>query len=118
MSNTVRIHKDKQSLVPNYIAEWAEKRGLRQTDLVRLTGIDKGHISKWWTKTVSPTKTDNILALAHALGLEDEPERLFRDPDDDWFSRFFQQRTEAERERAIEMLKLMFPDGDIDRRRA
>lgn len=106
MSNTVQIHGDKTPQRIHYIVEWAEKRNLRQADIVREVGADKGLVSRWFTGTLP--KQDYLEKLAGLFGT-DVP-GLFHHPDDDWLARFFRDKSEEQRDRAIEMLKLMFKE--------
>lgn len=108
MSNTTRIHTDKTPRRIHFIPEWADKRGLKQIDIVQAIGADKGLVSRWFSGTVPKAEyLDQLAELLHA----DDVSSLFRHPDDDWLAKMFRDRTDAERERAIEMLRLMFPDA-------
>src|SRR5690606_6777345 len=101
------IHQDKTPQRVHFIAEWAAKRGLKQRDIVREIGADKGLVSRWFKGTVP--KQEYLEQLRGLFGLDDI-HALFRHPDDDWIARFFRDKTEEQREKAIQMLKLMFPD--------
>lgn len=106
MSNTVKIHAGKTPHRIHFIVEWAEKRNLRQADIVRETGADKSLVSRWFKGTVpTPDYLEKLAAL-----FDTEPSGIFRHPDDDWLARFFRDKSEEQRDRAIEMLKLMFQD--------
>lgn len=89
----------------HFISEWAEKRGLRQRDVVSELGIDKGLVSKWFNKGVLPGP-DYLERLAALF--ETDVHGLFRHPDDDWLAQFFRDKTEEQKEKAIQMLKIMF----------
>ena len=83
----------------HYIPEWAEKRQLRQTDIVEALGgsgigVDKSTVSRWFSGAL-PEKR-HILALQGLFSL-DEPAALFRDPDDDWLSRLLRGKSADER---------------------
>lgn len=99
--NLTRIHKDKRPHRIHYIAEWLERRGIRQADVVRDLGVDKGTVSKWCAGGL-PGEA-NLLSLAAFLHVE--PTDLFRHPDDDWIARLFKDRSESERETMILMLR-------------
>lgn len=107
MSNTVRIHTDKEPIRNHFIVEWAEKRGLSQADIVREIGADKGLVSRWF-KGTNP-KQDYLEKLAAIF--ETDVSGLYRHPDDDWLAKFFRDKTEEQKEKAIQMLQLMFPDA-------
>ncbi len=106
MSNIARIHQGKTPQRLHFIPEWAEYRGMKQADIVKGIGADKGLVSKWFAGTVPSDKWIEPLAEA----LKTDPSGLFRHPDDDWLARFFRQRSADERERAITMLEAAFPD--------
>lgn len=36
---------------PHYLAEWADTLGLKKVDIVKLTGADKGLVSRWFKGT-------------------------------------------------------------------
>ena len=90
----------------HYIAEWAELRGKRQTDIVRDLGIEKSTVYRWFADGVIPSEK-HLVPLAEYLMVE-EPVALFRHPDDDWLSRMFRDKTDEQREKAVAMLKLFF----------
>jgi transcriptional regulator with XRE-family HTH domain len=106
MASTAAIHGSKTPPRIHYIPEWAERRGLTQADIVRVTGIDKSNVSRWF-KGVVP-RHEHLLILVGCLGAS-EPSDLFRHPDDDWLARLFRDRTREERERMIKTLEAAFP---------
>jgi transcriptional regulator with XRE-family HTH domain len=97
---------EKPAIRLHYIAEWAERRHLRQADIVREIGVDKSNVSRWFSGAL-PSE-ENIRALAALFEL-DEPAALFRHPDEDWMARLLRGRSTEERERAKQMLELAFP---------
>lgn len=105
MSNTTRIHADKTPNRVHYIVEWAEKRGLKQVDIVREIGADKGLVSRWFKGTVP--KPEYLEQLRQLFQAEDISS-IFRHPDDDWIARMFRDKTEKQKEDAIQMLKMWF----------
>lgn len=104
MSNVRTIHASKTPQRIHFIPEWAEKRHLKQVDVVRETGADKGLVSKWFNGTLP--KPEYLEKLAALFGTD--VQGLFRDPDDDWLAKFFQDKTEEQKEKAISMLQLLF----------
>lgn len=94
----------------HYIPEWAERRQLRQADIVEaLNGrVDKSTVSRWFNGALP--EQPNLEAIAGVFGL-DEPISLFRHPDDDWLARFFRGRTQDERYRIRQMLEAAFPQA-------
>jgi len=96
----------------HYIPEWAAKRGVKQADIVRELGADKGAVYRWFTEGVIPTEK-YLKPLADFLGAE-EVVSLFRDPEDDWMARMFRDKTEKQKEAAIQMLKIFFQQN-VDR---
>lgn len=78
--------------------------------MAREVGADKGLVSRWWKGTLpGPEYLEKLAALFHT-----DPEGLFRHPDEDWIARFFKDRSEADRERAKEILTLAFPKTGTD----
>lgn len=104
MNNPTEIHADKTPKRIHFIVEWAEKRNLKQADIVREIGADKGLVSRWFDGTVP--KGDYLIKLADLFGTDIHG--IFRHPDDDWLAKFFQDKTDRQREDAIQMLKLFF----------
>lgn len=105
-SDNVRILPDRQPRRPNYIREWAERRGLRQTDIVEAMSVEKGLVSKWFNGSTPSLKHQG--PLAGVLGLED-PSSLFRHPDEDWMWRFLRGRPANEVEQIKSLLEAGFP---------
>jgi transcriptional regulator with XRE-family HTH domain len=99
-------HADDGSKRRHFIAEWAELRGKRQTDIVRDLGIEKSTVYRWFAEGVIPSEK-HLVPLAEYLAVE-EPVRLFKHPDDDWLSQMFRDKTDEQREKAVAMLKLFF----------
>ena len=105
MTDVTKIHKSKQPRRPHFIQEWAELRGLSQSDLARELGADKSVISRWFNGTTPGVEWQERLSdLFHC-----EPESLFRHPDDDWLSKFFRDRSREELDRMKLMLEAAFP---------
>lgn len=104
MNNPTMIHGGKTPIRIHFIVEWAEKRNLKQADIVREIGADKGLVSRWFDGTVP--KAEYLEKLADLFGTDIHG--VFRHPDDDWLARFFKGRSDEEREKAIQMLRLMF----------
>jgi len=104
MSNIKHIHGDKTPIRIHFIVEWAEKRNMKQADIVREIGADKGLVSRWFDGTVpKPEYLEKLAAL-----FSTDVHGIFRHPDDDWIAKFFHDKTEEQKERAIDMLRLMF----------
>lgn len=107
MSNLSRIHKNKNPKRLHFIPEWTERRGETQASIVKAIGVDKSLVSRWFKKGNVPSEKW-IEPLSAFLQLE-EPNFLFRHPDDDWLTRFFANRNDEERQRVIQMLEAAFP---------
>lgn len=104
MSEVTQIHKGKTPRNIHFIVEWAEKRGLRQADIVEQIGVDKSLVSRWFKGTMPKADyLDKIAAL-----MSTDVQGLMRHPDDDWLAKFFLDKTEEQKQKAIDMLKLMF----------
>lgn len=106
MGNVTRIHPSKQPNRPHFIAEWAETRGLPQSDLADELGADKSTVSRWYGGASPSREWQEKLAALFQV----EPESLFRHPSEDWFRRFFENRRKDEIERIKTMLEAAFPD--------
>ncbi|MBD8665272.1 helix-turn-helix transcriptional regulator [Rhizobium sp. CFBP 8752] len=107
MSNVPTIHSQKTPHRIHFIPEWAEKRQMKQADIVRELGVDKGLVSRWFDGTLP--KADYLDRLAALF--QTDVHGLFRSPEDDWLTQFFQDKTEEQKEKAINVLKLMFDQG-------
>ncbi|AXS42408.1 XRE family transcriptional regulator [Breoghania sp. L-A4] len=110
MPQPPRIHTNKSSRRVHYIAEWAEKRGMRQSDIARDLEVERSTVKRWFDGAV-PTKQDHLERLSELLGTDDIS-ALFRHPDDDWIARFLRDRSEDELDRIIQTLKAAFPRDD------
>lgn len=109
MNNLPIIHGGKTPTRIHFIVEWAEHYGMKQSDIVRELGVDKGLVSRWFSGTLP--KHEYLERLAALFQMEGDINRLFRHPNDDWLLKFFQDKSEADRERARELLELMFRAG-------
>ncbi|WP_026618320.1 helix-turn-helix transcriptional regulator [Ensifer sp. WSM1721] len=108
MSNIEEIHGGKSPIRIHYLPEWADKRNLSQADIVREIGVDKSLVSRWFDGTLP--KAEYLERLAALFGTD--VHGLFRHPDDDWLAKFFRDKTEEQKERAIEMLRIFFREHD------
>lgn len=106
MSNITQIHGDKTPIRIHFIPEWAEKRNLSQADVAREVEADKSLVSRWFSGIVP--RSEYLERLAALFGTD--VHGLFRHPDEDWLARFLRDKSEAQREQAIEMLKVLFKD--------
>jgi transcriptional regulator with XRE-family HTH domain len=89
----------------HFIPEWAEVRGLKQSEIARELGAEKGLVSRWFHGTLPGPDYQVRLAALFRI----EPEALLRHPDDDWLARFFKDRDAAERERIKQAMELAWP---------
>jgi transcriptional regulator with XRE-family HTH domain len=105
MAQLSKIHGNKTPIRLHFIVEWAERRGLRQTDIVNELEVDKGQVSRWFGGQLP--QASNLERLAALF--EIEPNMLFRHPDEDWLAEFFKSRSEQEQQRAKQMLEIAFP---------
>lgn len=103
MSN---IHSEDPHKRRHFIPEWSEKCGKKQADIVRDLGIEKSTVYRWFAEGVIPTEK-HLKPLAEYLQV-DEVVALFRHPDDDWVAKMFRNKTEEQKEAAVQMLKLFF----------
>lgn len=110
MAQVTRIHSNKTPQRLHYIVEWAERRGLKQADIVREVGADKATVSRWFGGSL-PNEA-YLQPLAGLFGTE--VVGLFRHPDDDWIARFLQGRTSDEIGRIKTVLSSAFPKTGTD----
>lgn len=103
MNNVTRIHTDKESYRIHYIVEWADKRNLSRADISREIDADKSLVTRWFQGKTP--KAEYLEKLAALFGTD--VKGLYRHPDDDWIARFFRDRTEEQKEKAIQMLTLL-----------
>lgn len=118
MSKVAKIHQGKQPVRRHYLVEWMEAKNMTAPDLLAvlndpersmdLPEIDKSQVYRWM-KGQMPQASAQI-RIAGALGFEDDPEKLFQDPTMDWLAAFFRDKTEEQKEKAIQMLKLWFSE--------
>lgn len=87
------------------MAEWMERRQITQAELHRATGADKGQISRWLQGAAPSQEWHDKLREFFQAGREG----IFRHPDDDWLSRFFEGRQRDEIERIKATLEAAFP---------
>lgn len=106
MAATTRIHQGKTPRRKHFIPEWAEVRHLKQADIARDTGADKGTVSRWFAGNLP--QDQYLDAVVGCLSL-DSRDALFRHPDDDWMAKFLRNRSAEERERIKQMLEAAFP---------
>lgn len=111
MNQVVQIHRSRQPRRPHFVPEWAERRGLSQTDLAEELDADKSVVSRWFNGTTPGLVYQRKLA-ALFFDDEEEAEALFRHPDDDWLARFFRGRSKDEIERIKQTLEAAFPKQD------
>jgi hypothetical protein len=122
MPNISKIHQNKQPIRRHYIVEWLEAKGMTPVDLISalndpersmdLPEVDKSQVYRW-LKGQMPQAAMQY-RVAAALGFEGEPEKLLQDPALDWLNGFFKDKTEEQKEKAIQVLKLMFESAGKD----
>lgn len=105
MGNVSAIHPENTANRRHFIVEWADHRNLKRADIARKLSVDKGTVTKWFQGTIPSDQW--IYRLAELLGTTRDG--LFRHPDDDWLARFFRERSEEDRKKAIRVLETIFP---------
>lgn len=105
MKEPTKVHSSKQPQRIHFIVEWAEKRGLSQADIAREIGADKSVISRWFSGSLPSEKYLEPLAGIFHTDLNG----LFRHPEDDWMTRFLQERSLEELNRIRATLEAAFP---------
>lgn len=107
MTDPTHNHTGKTPHRVHFIAEWAEKRGLKQADIAMQIGADKGLVSRWFSGTIP--KAGYLVRLVELFHAE-EVSSLFRHPNDDWISKMFRDKSDQQRDQAIAILSLLFAD--------
>lgn len=105
MNEIVTIFPHRQPNRPHFIAEWAELRNMRQTDLARELNADKSVISRWFKGATPSAEWQEKLAALFGC----DRESLFRHPSEDWIKRFFEGRSQEEIMRIQATLEAAFP---------
>jgi transcriptional regulator with XRE-family HTH domain len=82
-----------------------ERRGITAAELSRQTGADKGQISRWLDGAAPGEKWQDALRQFFHTGREG----IFRHPDDDWLTQFFEGRKREEIERIKQTMEMAFP---------
>lgn len=100
-----KIHPSKQPRRPHYLSEWMERRNLTAAEFSREIGADKGLVSRWLDGASPGQEWQDKLKEFFGTGREG----IFRHPDDDWLSRFFEGRKRDEIERIKQTLETAFP---------
>lgn len=106
MAQVTKIHASKTPPRIHYIAEWAEKYGVSQADIVRATGSDKGTVSRWFSGRLPEQKS--LMALAQILPVK-EPNDLFHHPEDNWLNRRLRAAAEEDRKKLEGAVELFLP---------
>lgn len=106
-----QIYARRQPRRPHYLREWMEHRGIEsQAELAEAIEADKSVISRWLDEDHPTTPgTDWQKKLAAFFGGEGDPVDIFRHPLDDWFVRFFEDKTLDQIERGKRLLEAAFP---------
>jgi transcriptional regulator with XRE-family HTH domain len=100
-TTVTRIHQNKTPRRIHFIAEWLDKRGLKQAHAVRALGVDKGTMSRWCRGDMPENK--NLGPLIDFLQLED-PIDLFRHPNEVWIRKLLEGRSAEEIEHIKESM--------------
>jgi transcriptional regulator with XRE-family HTH domain len=98
------LGKPKRISMPHRIKEWAKHRGLRQADIVRELGADKGIVSKWFSGGDVSRKWQSPLAKLFGI----EPQFLGLEPRLYELIVLAAARDDAELERIISVVKVLF----------
>jgi hypothetical protein len=102
----IRIDERKQPRRPHFIEEWAKYRGFdSQAELADALGVDKSMISRWYGGATPNEESQKKLATL----FECERDALFRHPSEDWFVRFFRNRSDEEVGRMKKVLESGWP---------
>lgn len=122
MSKVTKIHQGKQTIRRHFIGEWLEAKHMSVADLLAALNdperdmsfpeVDKTQVYRWMRGQMPQAHMQ--ARIAAALGFDGEPEKLMQDPTMDWLATFFRDKTDEQKEKAIQMLKLMFDNMPKD----
>lgn len=102
-----QIYRGRQPNRPHHVEDWAVRRGFKdQAALVKALEADKSVVSRWYNGA-TPSRAWQLRLVE--LFVLDAPEDLFRDPDDDWLSKFFRDRNREEIDRIKQTMETAFP---------
>lgn len=117
MAKVTKIHQNKQPVRRHFLGEWLEFKGIEPMELVALLNdpersmefseIDKSQVYRWIDGQMPQPRSQ--LRIAAALGFEEDPGKLMRDPYLDWMSDFFRGRDADELRRIRTTLETAFP---------
>ena len=106
MNEILMLAKPKRAIRRiHFIKEWIAHRHLKQADVVKSLGVNKGTVSKWCSGEL-PSE-DSLLALSDLLHVE--PHELFKDPTEDWIARLLRGRPKDEVDRIVSVIETAFP---------
>ncbi len=91
----------------HYIGEWMDHRDKSVADMVEALDLSTPSQVYRWLKGQKP-QNDMLIRIAAYLEAE-PPEALLRHPLDDWMTKFFRGRSEAEAKAIIELLERAYP---------
>lgn len=106
MTEISEIHQGKTPIRRHFLKEWMEVRDIKPKVLADGLDVDKSQVYRWFKGQMPQPKQQAL--IAEALNLEN-PDDLLRHPDDDWISRFLQNRSKEEVESIKQVLELSFP---------
>lgn len=85
--------------------EWAERRGMTQSEIAESLDVNKATVSKWFAGAL-PAEA-NIPRIAAMFGIE--VYELFTAPEDNWLANFVKGRSQETKERMRRTLEAAFP---------
>ncbi|MBZ7921634.1 helix-turn-helix transcriptional regulator [Ensifer adhaerens] len=108
MNNIKPLHVVDMPERLHFIPEWAKSKGMKQVEVALRVGASQGVVSRWYAGNVP--SSEYLPKLAELFGTD--VHGLFRHPDEEWIAQLLRTRTPAERNKAIEMLLLLFKDDE------
>jgi hypothetical protein len=112
------IYPNRQPRRPHHIREWMEHRQIEsQAELAKAIDADKSLVSRWLDEDKPTTPgADWQRTLNAYFGGDGDPVDIFKHPMDDWFVKFFRDKSQAQIERGKKLLEAAF-DEDAEPRR-
>lgn len=105
MAQISQIHAGKTPPRIHHIEDWAERRNMKQVDIVKALGVDKATVSRWFDGTLP--RQDHLVALADMFQID--VQALFRHPDDDWIAKLLRGSSAEEKQRIAQIIELSIP---------
>lgn len=103
MADVGKIHSGKTPVRLHYIVEWAERRLMTPPAIAKAVGVERATAYRWFAGQIPSER--HLIALAELFHVEVTD--LFRHPDDNWLSRLLKDKSEEDRQRIEDAIKII-----------